>query len=341
MGGRTIRDPVQPSRSMTKPSIAIIGAGLSGALCARRLSDAGWRVEVFDKSRGVGGRMATRRARVLGIDGLELVFEFDHGAPGFSTRPGVPDFEHWRAKAQEAGVIVPWPQGGPDHRWVATPDMPALCRWLLQDIALHTQAPVESLERGPVGWTLHGGEGVPTSCFDAVVMAIPPAQAATLLEPHRRDWAESARAHRMSPCWTLMAVTDAPTDPPCGTGLGALQMIIRQDTKPGRQARPGLASWVAHASAQWSRAHLEAAPEGVQQVLMDELARSVGRVQRWHHAVVHRWRYAQLEGAAQGASFRWDRRIGLGCCGDAWGSGGVEGAWGSAADLCDSILFET
>ena len=42
--------------------VGIVGAGVAGAACARALADAGCAVQVFDKSRGVGGRMATRRA---------------------------------------------------------------------------------------------------------------------------------------------------------------------------------------------------------------------------------------------------------------------------------------
>ena len=45
---------------MNPPSVAIVGAGMSGLTCARALQDAGFRVQVFDKSRGVGGRLATR-----------------------------------------------------------------------------------------------------------------------------------------------------------------------------------------------------------------------------------------------------------------------------------------
>ena len=56
--------------------VAVIGAGLSGLVAAgqlRKCSD----VEVFEKSRGFGGRMATR----YGAD-----FEFDHGAQFFTAR---------------------------------------------------------------------------------------------------------------------------------------------------------------------------------------------------------------------------------------------------------------
>ena len=41
--------------------VIVVGAGLGGLTAAQRLSQAGYQVLVLDKSRGVGGRMATRR----------------------------------------------------------------------------------------------------------------------------------------------------------------------------------------------------------------------------------------------------------------------------------------
>jgi renalase len=60
-----------------RKSIAIIGAGIAGISAARRLHDAGHRVVVFEKSRGFGGRCATKRWNG------HLV---DHGAQYFTIR---------------------------------------------------------------------------------------------------------------------------------------------------------------------------------------------------------------------------------------------------------------
>ncbi|MDF1699745.1 MAG: FAD-dependent oxidoreductase, partial [Planctomycetota bacterium] len=77
--------------------IAIVGAGLSGLLAARELSTAGHRVRVFDKARGPGGRMATRRRQELA---------FDHGAQYVTIRDRRfrQEVDTWLA----AGVAAPW-----------------------------------------------------------------------------------------------------------------------------------------------------------------------------------------------------------------------------------------
>jgi len=41
--------------------VAVIGAGMAGLVCAQQLAQAGYSVVVVEKSRGVGGRVATRR----------------------------------------------------------------------------------------------------------------------------------------------------------------------------------------------------------------------------------------------------------------------------------------
>ena len=75
--------------------IAVIGAGIAGITCARTLVQAGHEVTVFEKSRGVGGRMATR-STAFGT--------FDHGTQYFTVRD--PRFE--QALATTPSVCKPW-----------------------------------------------------------------------------------------------------------------------------------------------------------------------------------------------------------------------------------------
>ena len=60
--------------------VAVVGAGMAGAACARHLADRGLSVSLFDKGRSVGGRLAQRRVG----DAV-----FDHGAQYIGVRdPG-------------------------------------------------------------------------------------------------------------------------------------------------------------------------------------------------------------------------------------------------------------
>jgi predicted NAD/FAD-dependent oxidoreductase len=342
----------RPPTKTSAACVAVVGAGVAGAACARWLADAGLDVRLFDKSRGVGGRLATRRAEAAGADGAVRHWRFDHGAPGFGA--SAPEFVRFVEQGVRDGLLARWqPRVAPGGYaplddpvlWVPTPDMPALCRALAAGVPLHSGGTVDALLRAPAGWSLHSAGSTLGGGFDAVIVATPLPQAAPLLRPHRADWEQRAQALPMLPTWTLMAVTDDP-DPARGWDLawpagGALGTVVRDDAKPGRERVPELARWVVHATAAWSETHLEAAPGDVQAALKQALAAWLGRPLAWHHAAVHRWRHGSVPRAAAAAAAGrcwWDPALGLGVCGDALGGAGVEGAWSSARALAALVI---
>jgi renalase len=95
--------------------VVIVGAGIAGLACARRLVQAGMRPVLFDKGRGVGGRVATRRA-----DGLQ----FDHGAQ-YVTAKGA-DFAAVLRNLVAADDAARWPDGAGRARVVGMPGMATL-----------------------------------------------------------------------------------------------------------------------------------------------------------------------------------------------------------------------
>lgn len=339
-------------------NIAVIGAGMAGAACARALSMAGHTVHVFDKSRGPGGRLATRRMAWADAQGQEWVTRLDHGAVAIQARSLA--FQAFTDQALGAGSLTQWAptlapnslplEDGAGH-YLPVPDMPALCRHLLQGVATTWSFGIDTLHRGPRGWQLASLDVHHPACFDAVVMALPPAQAAPLLAPHRSDWAHQASTTSMAPCWTLLGIENttppaSPTPPHWDWArppAGPLAGIVRCDTRPGREPVPGQAHWVVHARANWSCQHLEQSPQWVQAQMQAALADYLGRPVHWLHGTVHRWRYAmpQAPQAALPELHWWDAVQGLGVCGDFLGGqgvDGVEGAWLSAQSLSNVLL---
>lgn len=331
--------------------VAVIGAGIAGASCAQVLMQAGHAVHVCDKSRGPGGRLATRHVEWVDQCGQACTTRLDHGAVGFTARSEA--FQTFVDHALHAGWLATWspalapgslPLDGGTPLQVPVPDMPELCRRLLDGAVATWSHAVDGLHKGPAGWQLEAGGERHGTLFDAVVLAVPPAQAAPLLSPHRRDWARRASVAAMQPCWTLMGVASEPEPAAMGWDLsrpptGPLAWVMRNDARPGRVRVPGQAHWVAHARAGWSRRHLEQPPDWVLLQMQAALADCLGRPVDWHHCAVHRWRYAlpQAQRGAPAEPCWWDAAQGLGVCGDFFGGSGVEGAWLSAQSLSAAL----
>ena len=339
----------------TRLTVAVIGAGISGAACARTLTLAGHSVHVFDKSRGPGGRLATRGVEWIDRRGQARTTRLDHGAVGFTARSA--DFQTFVDRAVQAGCLTAWaPTLAADSLllddvgslYLPVPDMPALCRHLLDGVAATWSCDIDGLHQGPLGWQLQACGGRLGPLFDVVVSALPPSQAAPLLGPHRLDWARRASVALMQPCWTLMGVADEAENAPHQTSgwslarppRGILAWALRNDARPGRERVRGEAHWVLHAHAGWSRQHLEQPTGWIQAHLQAALAEWLGQPVEWRHCVAHRWRYARPQTrCAAPARCWWDASLGLGVCGDFLGGAGVEGSWLSAQALTAALLL--
>jgi renalase len=349
------------ARSDPSFSVAVIGAGIAGASCARALASRGCAVHVVDKSRGVGGRLATRRLSWRDAEGREHVAKIDHGAPAFAARSAA--FQAFLATVAQPHTLAKWaPDLAPNSRplddsqalWLPQPDMPALCRDLLRDIPTTLAFTVDRLLRRPRGWQVEAAGSTLDGPFDAVVLALPLPQAAPLLAPHRSDWAQRASLALMQPCWTLMGVARRPTQTLTWTVArpqgGPLSWVMRSNARPGRETPSDATQWVAHARTGWSRQHLEHDADAVQAEMQAQLQAALqaelGEPIDWQHAVVHRWRYAMAQpqnNVAPSLPCWWDTARGLGVCGDVLGSTGatgrtgVEDAWRSAQALAHAM----
>ena len=306
-----------------RPSVAVLGAGMAGAVVGRRLAEAGLSVRVFDKGRGVGGRMATRR--VVDVD-----LQFDHGAQ-FMRAHG-PAFAARLADWERRGVVAPWTGG----RTVGVPGMTAPVRDLLSGLVVATGTTIVRIGRDAAGWRLTDGDGATHGPFTAVAVTCPAPQVAALLDAsgHALPGVEGAT---YAPCWSLMLAVDArPQEALVEPPDGPIGLIVRESTKPGRS--PG-SNLVVHARPDWSRAHLEDPREAVVEALTRALVDVLGAELRPTYAAAHRWRYAQVE-TAVGRPCLYEPAVRLGAAGD-WCLGPrIEAAHDSGLALAEAILAD-
>ena len=314
--------------------IAIIGAGLSGLTLANRLS-AVHNIEVFEKARGPGGRMSTRRA---------AAYAFDHGAQYFTAESE--RFQAFIGTLEAQGLIANWPRdvrlaGGArvsdKAKFIAVPGMNALCKHLAETLSVQTQVHVESVSIGADGWHISAVDGTVRGPFDWVVSTAPAEQSAALL-PRSFSGQKALRDVEMHGCFALMLGFEAPLElewqalksgtPPVGW------MAINSD-QPGR---PDTCTLLIQSDNAWAQAHLEDDPEQIIAALFAAGSALAGvDLSVARHHVLHRWRYASTPKPA-GIPFLIDEQQQLAACGDWCPGSKVEAAFLSANALADEIL---
>ncbi|MEQ8485798.1 MAG: FAD-dependent oxidoreductase [Pseudomonadales bacterium] len=307
---------------MPAMNIAVIGAGMAGVTCARALAEAGLDVTLLEKSRGLGGRLATRR-----VDGAAAsAWRFDHGAP--SVAAADPAFlAHLRALPAAAQWQRPSAPGSDE--WVGVPSQSRLVGELPDAVQVVTGTRITALARDAAGmWRLEGEAGAVPGPFAAVAVATPAPQAVELLPPGTLTGRLGTVA--FDPCWALMVATRTPWPLPWSAAAGDIAGITADHHKPQRPAGPGL--YVLHATAAWSARYLEDDAADVAAALLDRFRASIGNGVDVVHAQAHRWRYARVA-RALGEPCLVDAALGLGYGGDGCLGDGAEAAFLSGRAL--------
>jgi predicted NAD/FAD-dependent oxidoreductase len=346
--------------------IAIIGAGIAGITVGLNLSRKNHDVVIFEKSRGVGGRMSTRYA---------TPYFFDHGAQYFTARSD--GFKNFLNPLIKEGVVQAWsgkviafdgdsPKA--DRMWyephyTAAPNMNSLCKHLSRELNVISGvevAPLRDSDRVGKLWILHDKNGESLGEFDFVISTAPAAQTANLLGVSESITSVAAGVI-MTGNYTLMAgfPTPWPTPRPAARknswiaatieGESPLGWVALNNTKPGRDS--GFTSIVIQSTADWAEQHINEDIPAMQSILIEEFHRIFKNLEGYNlpdaeFLTTHRWRYADVQkpastiggiGAATSQPFAMDNKIGLAACGDWFISGRVESAWISAHCLSEAL----
>ena len=142
-------------------SVAVIGAGIAGVACAATLRDRGLRVSVFDKSRGIGGRMATRRVPP---------WQWDHGMQYM-----VGDDPEFQRLLQS---LPTWANASAEPWYVGKPSQNQLVKDLARGIDLSLQTRVVNVAQNEDNrWVVEAEDSALGLPYDAIAIATPAPQA--------------------------------------------------------------------------------------------------------------------------------------------------------------------
>ncbi len=344
------RQRVRQLNENQRPAVAVIGAGIAGLIAARTLADHGLPVTVFEKSRGVGGRMATRSWE----DGTT----FDHGAQYFTARDE--RFRRYVESWQVEGIVAQWPddqqtvvaldrgrqisESQSQIRYVGVPGMTAVARHLAKSLTVRLQTSIaevrlnQETQHAPSQWALYDEQGGTCGHYDRVLVALPAPQAAVLLAdlPHL---ARSLQASELQSCWAVLAQFSRTFDVEwVGAFLhnSPLSWTSRNGTKPGRKSAGE--SVVIHASPSWTMEHFDCDTDEIVAMMLEAFWSATGLPPQKPLGVqAHRWRYA-IPAAPLQTGVMSDGSGTVITCGDWCAGARVEGAFLSGMAAAGRVL---
>lgn len=319
---------------MQDSDVLIVGAGISGLLCATELQKTGRSVRVLDKGRGLGGRMATRRMADARLD---------HGAQFFTVRDArfQAYVDHWLA----AGLIKEWfcrspkdedAQGYP--RYCGRSGMTDVPKYLARSLNVHTQQNVVKLTRDQEVWSAFTLSG---QCFQGkeLVVTVPLPQAMSLLDTTGLRYANgqeaSLRGVRYQRGLATLVILDGPSALPVPGGIqvneGPLSWIGDNQQKG---ISPAVSAVTLHADADFAEAHWDS-PNELRGRLMIEAAMPYLKANVLEYDC-HRWGFTLPVNPWPEGFYR-NPGLNLTLAGDAFGGPRIEGAALSGLDAAAAL----
>jgi len=328
---------------MTQQAV-IIGAGIAGLISARRLQKQGWQVTLLEKSKGYGGRLATRR---IG----EAVF--DHGAQAFTVHSIF--FRSLTEQMQDEGLVKDWCRGflNADRqlsldgylRFYAVQGMSSLAKYVGRELDIRLHEKVLGLRSVSGRWQVMCESGLQLEA-DAVILTPPLPQALQLVKKidnlglTPEIW-ERLHAVKYDPCLAVMAVLDGPSGLPEPGGLASTDPMspikwIADNRQKGISSQEAV---TIHGTAHFSRSHWKTEREAAGQKLW-QAAQGTYIQANALELQTHGWRYAQVTNPLESNSLMLNQSPPLLLAGDAFGSlqHPIEGAALSGLDAAQKLL---
>ena len=314
--------------------VLVIGAGISGLICATELQKSGLQVVLLDKGRNAGGRLSTREMQGARVD---------HGAQFFTVRD--PRFKIYVDQWIDSGVIREWfrhadwdtnATGYP--RYCGVDGMNSIAKYLASTLEVRHSEEVQTLSLRGGCWfatTKNGNEFVAKK----LVITTPLPQALALMETTNLNWAGDLLSRlkqvRYEKGLAALVLLDQPSLVPVPGALkfssGPLVWIADNQMKG---ISPDVTALTLHASAQFATEHWDSSDAVRGQLMLNAAEQFIQgsvvdlRCHRWGFTLpLNPWpqTYLSIE------------PLGLALAGDAFGGSRIEGAALSGLEVAGII----
>jgi hypothetical protein len=342
--------------------VAIIGAGIAGLTCAQQLQQAGYQVVIVEKSRGVGGRVATRRLQDThadhGLRYLEPQGKLLQPLIEILIQRGI--LQPWTDTIYELKLAEP-ESGVKSHshlspltsqplqltRYVAPSGMTAVAKFLATGLEIWLNRRVQTMKpTGEQTWhlTFDSTDETPNELnARAVVVAIPAPQALMLLEPLvetalPQAFLDSLCSVEFDPCLSVIAgypnvgashELPLPTWKACILSKDSDLAWIGLDSSKRPDSQ--MPVFVLQSTAEFAKRYLDA--KDLNPAGQELLSRAAQLIIPWLDTPdwfqVHRWRYAFPSRPLNQDCLDCATPLPLVCCGDWCGGNLIESALNS------------
>jgi len=320
--------------------IAIIGAGMTGMTISSILRKK-FNITIFEKSRGVGGRMSTRRAEP---------YFFNHGAQYFKITNE--KFRAFLRSLLNEKIIRPWNANYVEiknkviikkEKWenstapyIAYPKMNSVIKYLADEFSINLSCKITRIEKISNEWFIYDANSNEYGPYDWVIFTIPPKQVTEILKSFK--YLNIIKKIKMRSCFTLMLGFEDMKSIKFDAASIVDEDISWFVIKKFKRNNCFYSNILINSSYDYAEKNEFKNREQIRNYLINTASTTIDvDLSNYKHNALHFWRYAMSEKKNKFGSFI-DNSYRVIVCGDWCMNGRVEGAFLSAKDAAEKIL---
>ena len=322
-------------------NVAIIGAGITGVTVANLLQKK-YNLTVFEKSRGVGGRIATRRAEP---------YQFNHGAQYFKVENK--EFKDFVQPLMVNKIIKPLKTNQIEilnknvikrtkiynqQYFTAGSKMNSVVKYLINNnFSIKLLCKIEKILKENDNWFIIDSNKVSYGPYNWLFITIPPNQAIEILYNNFK-FLDIIKKIKMRSCYSLMLGFDEIKEFDFDTALFLDEDVKWLSISKKILEKKEYYNLLINSSYNFAEQNINGSKDKISNYLIKQVSDILQcELNNYKHKALHFWKYAMSEKNNNlGSLFDEDLKVIV--CGDWCMNGKVEGAFLSAKNAANKLL---